>query len=309
MGQKSHMQINLKKFKLVMAKSLAEGFDTFISWLAPLGTEHNLARSHRNSVESCLKNNFGCYKFFETGSFGNGTGVRHYSDTDYFAICPNKELWENSATTLRKVKESLQSTFWNTVGIEVRTPAVKIPFGQYISETLEVTPCTFNGLVNTPVGSRAYYSIADTDGAWMLSSPEAHVSYVDKENIRLKGKLKPLIQLVKAWKFYHNVPINSFYLELRVTKYAEGEKSIVYDIDIKRIICNLDNIGLASIQDPMGISGLVKACISETKKTEAISKLSTARSRAEKACVYRESNLDNSFYWWNMFYNDNFPKR
>ena len=56
-----------------------------------------------------------------------------------------------------------------------------------------------------------------------------------KQDKRLAGKLKPLIRLVKAWKFYNKVPI-TFYLELRVTKYAEGRTAIVYDLDIRNIL-------------------------------------------------------------------------
>jgi hypothetical protein len=91
-----------------MAKSLAEGFDTFLSWLVPSSSEHNKAASHKQSVESCMANNFDCYNFFETGSFGNGTGVRHYSDTDYFAVCASEKLYNDSGYSLRKVKEALQ---------------------------------------------------------------------------------------------------------------------------------------------------------------------------------------------------------
>src|SRR5436190_23887591 len=109
-----------------MAKTLAEGFDTFLSWLVPLSSEHSKATSHKSSVESCMVNNFDCYNFFETGSFGNGTGIRHHSDTDYFAVCASEKLYTDSAYTLRKVKEALQSTFWQTDGIEVRTLAVRV---------------------------------------------------------------------------------------------------------------------------------------------------------------------------------------
>jgi hypothetical protein len=260
-------------------------------------------------VKSCLVNNFECYNFFETGSFGNGTGIRHYSDTDYFAVCPTTNLYQSSGTSLRKVKEALQNTFWNTDGIEVNSPAVKIPFGKYASETLEVTPCTYNGMADTPVGSKASYDIADNEDGWMKSSPQAHIAYVKREDDRLNGKLKPLIQLIKAWKFYDNVPISSFYLELRTTKYAEGETSIIYDMDVKRVMKLLDDNQLASIIDAMGISGYVKACSSDAKKNAALSKLSTGHSRAEKAYEKRESDLDKCFYWWNMFYNDRFPNR
>jgi hypothetical protein len=211
---------------------------------------------------------------------------------------------------LRKAKEALQVTFWRTVGIEVKTPAVKIPFGNYASETLEVTPCTFTGLVDTPVGKKAAYCIPNYDGGWMQSSPDAHIAYVNREDIRLGGKLKPLIQMVKAWKFYNNVPILSFYLELRVTKYAEGEDAICYDIDLRNIIKLLDKIQLASIQDPMGISGYVQGSSTDVKKDEALSKVATAKTRAEKAMEKKhKDDIDACFDWWDMFFNYNFPAR
>ena len=292
-----------------MAKTLEQGFATFLSWLVPLASEHDKAKSHKDSVKSCLETNFKCYSFFETGSFGNATGVRHYSDTDYFAAMPNENVYGDSGYTLRKVKEAIESTFWRTEQIAVNTPAVKIPFGNYASETLEVTPCTFNGLVTTPVGSMGSYDIPNYEGGWMKSSPKAHNAYVKREDERLGYKLKPLIRLIKAWKFYNNVPISSFYLELRTTKYAENESSIIYDIDVKRVMKMLYDNGLASIQDPMGISGYVKACSTDAKKTDALSKLSTGYTRAEKACEKRESNLDDCFYWWNLFYNNEFSSR
>lgn len=265
-----------------MPKNLDQGFATFLGWLVPMQSERAKAQSHRASVKSCLENNFGCNDFTDIGSFGNGTGVRHYSDTDYLAVCPAKNLWQSSGNTLKKVKEALQYTFYSTSGIVVKTPAVHIPFGTYASETLEVTPCCFAGLVDTPVGKKPRYEIADYNDGWMYTSPQAHKAYVKQQDERLGGKLKPLIQLVKAWKFYNNVPITSFYVELRVTKYAEGESSIVYDIDLKRIIKLLDDVQLASIRDPMGISGSVPACKTDAQKIYALSKLSTGLSRAEK---------------------------
>lgn len=292
-----------------MAKSLDQGFETFLGWLIPLTSEHDKAKSHKDSVKACLEKNFECYDFFETGSFGNSTGVRHYSDTDYFAVIPSKKLYEYSSYSLRKVKESLQETFWRTGGIAVNTPAVNIPFGTYASETLEVTPCTFNGLVDTPVGSKGSYDIPNYEGGWMKSSPRAHNAYVKREDERLGYKLKPLIRLIKAWKFYNNVPISSFYLELRTTKYAEGESSIVYDIDVKRVLKILYEKEMPSIQDPMGISGYVKACSTDAKREVALSKVKTGYTRAEKAVGKRESNVDDAFYWWNLFYNDKFPSR
>jgi len=87
----------------------------------------------------------------------------------------------------------------------------------------------------------------------MVSCRSAHNAYVANQDKRLNGKLKPLIRLIKAWKFYKNVPITSFYLELRITKYAEGRTSIVYDTDIRNILKLLHDNQLARLQDPDGI--------------------------------------------------------
>jgi hypothetical protein len=293
-----------------MAKTIEEGFETLLKWLVPLISEREKSTSHKESVNSCLITNCGCTSLFETGSFGNGTGVRHYSDTDYFAIIPSNNLHNNSSTSLRLVKEALQHTFWATPGIVVSCPAVKIPFGTYKSEELEVIPCCNSGLVETPLGNFRQYEIPDCNDGWMFSSPRAHNAYVEFHDQRLGRKLKPLIQLIKAWKYYNDVPIISFYLELRVTKYVETETVIVYDIDVKNILNKLLDIELASIRDPMGISGLIPASKTASQKDTALSKLNTAVTRAEKAATAKSNdNINNAFYWWNLLFNNEFPSR
>jgi tRNA nucleotidyltransferase (CCA-adding enzyme) len=75
-----------------MPKTIDEGFKAFLEKLQPLKTEHDKVKSHKSSVKKNLKNNFDCSSFFETGSFGSKTGVRHYADTDYFAVLPKSKL-------------------------------------------------------------------------------------------------------------------------------------------------------------------------------------------------------------------------
>jgi hypothetical protein len=292
-----------------MPLSVEQGFEAFHKKLVPLPGEHAKAISHKGSVHSCMENNYGCTKFFETGSFGNGTGVRQYSDTDYFAVCDAKKLANGSGYALNKIKESLQYTFHSTQGIGVNTPAVRLQFGQHASETLEVTPAAFAGIVDTPLGKKASYWIPDYENGWMSSSPDAHNAYVRRENDRLGGMVKSLIQFVKAWKFYLDVPIVSFYLELRVTKYCETEKVIRYDEDISRFFDWLEKNGLPNMQDPMGISGLVHPCTTDAKKEIALSRLATAASRARKAVEFKTSNPSEAFRYWDYIFDNKFPAR
>lgn len=253
-----------------MTTTVEEGFEAFLKRLTPSKTEHKKVTKHKKTVHRCLKNKFDCSRFFDIGSYGNGTGVRHHSDTDYFAILPSDMLHHKSSVALRQTKEALQATFKNTI-IEVKTPVIKIHFGQFASEKMEIVPCYFYGLVKTKLGNFQNFRIPDGAGNWLYSSPQAHNIYVEKQNLRFGGELKSLIRLIKAWKYYNDVPIESFYLELNATKYAEKEKSIFYDIDLMYFLSFLYEKKLADIKDPMGVSGLIPASKTPIKKEEAFS--------------------------------------
>lgn len=151
--------------------------------------------------------------------------------------------------------------------------------------------------------------IANGKDGWMCSNPTANKEYVKIQNKIWRYKLKPLIRLVKAWKFFNNVPINSSYLELRITKYAKENLSTVYDIDVKQVMRYLYNCRLASIRDPMGICGMIPACNTSVMKKDSISKLITGLKRVEKACEERENDPKKCFHWWKLFYNNEFPDR
>lgn len=286
-----------------MPKTINEGFKTLHSRLTPNLTETESIKSHRASIKTCLGNNFDMKNFFRTGSTGNGTSISGYSDTDYFASIPANKLKGNSASSLREVKETLQKRFPRT-GVYVDSPAVVCPFGSSDAETFEIVPAHFLKKEN----ETNIYHIPDGNGKWMKASPLAHNNYVTEVNKKLGYKVKPLIRFMKAWKYYCNVPISSFYLEIKTVKYAAKESSIVYSIDIKKLIKQMHDSSLSAVIDPTGISGYIYPCKSDAKKTNALSKLSTAKTRSEKA-RYAESNekIKEAYQWWDKFFNGKFP--
>jgi len=142
----------------------------------------------------------------------------------------------------------------------------------------------------------------------MRTSPDAHNAYVRSINEKHSSKVKPLIRFIKAWKYYRSVPISSFYLEMRVAKYCEGESLIIYRFDIEYFLRQMLNGGLAKIQDPAGISGYISPCSSLANHADAISKLQTALQRAENANkAQKEGDIKAAFEWWNKFYYYEFP--
>jgi hypothetical protein len=286
-----------------MPRTLDEAFRDFLSNLTPSTTESEAAKSHRASIETRLKNSFNMRRFFRMGSFGNGTSISGYSDVDYFASLPTDQLSQNSDYSLKKVRDDLDSRFPYS-GVRTNCPAVLVPFGTKRSEDTEVVPADYIKSEN----GNYIYDIPDCNGGWMRSSPDAHNEYVRKIDQSFNGKLKPLIRYVKAWKYYNNVPVASFYLEMRIAKYASTEKNIVYRLDLAYIFRWLWWNDFAALQDPTGISGYINACKTKTQLEESISKALTAKTRAEKANEeFDKGNLKDAFDWWNLLYAYNFP--
>lgn len=286
-----------------MVWTIEGGFNEFHTKLTPTLRESEAAKTHRTSIEKTLKKEFSMSSFYKTGSFGNGTSIRSYSDVDYFAVIPEDKINENSTYALRDVRNVLNTRFPRT-GISVSTPAVVVPFGTDKSEYTEVIPA----IPTLDENKNFFYKIADGSGGWILSNPRIHNEYVTSINDKLRKRVKPLIRFVKAWKYYKNVPISSFYLELRVAKYASESIYITYSTDIKNIFKMLQDNKLASMQDPEGICGYINPCSTDRRKEDALSKINMAHIRAKLAKeAEEEGKIEDAFRWWNRLFNNKFP--
>ncbi len=292
-----------------MAQTVDEAFRQFHGMLTPTHEESQAAKNHRASIEACLKKNFGTTRFFPTGSFENGTSIRGYSDGDYFACVPTENLAENSFTVLQDIREVLTDAFRGTK-IDIRPPAVRVCFRTVVCPPIEIVPADFIG--RDKQGNHIY-EIADSDGAggWIRSSPDAHNNYVDEVDGEFggDGEVKRLVRLLKAWKYYCDVPIKSFYLEIFVTKHVSQKNSIVYSKDVRSILAVLWNNRLSALEDPKGISGSIQPCSSNEQKADALQKLHIALERAQKAReAEKRGDISGAFASWNDVYNKRFLK-
>ena len=234
-----------------MVQTIEAAFREFHSELTPSSAETEAAKSHRESIRKCLHNAFTVNRFFRMGSFGNGTSIRNFSDVDILANLLHSSLPANSITALTNVRDVLANRFPRT-GVRVNSPAVYVPFGGDRSEDTEVVPSTYR----SKHGEHELFNIANGSGGWTIASPTLHNEYVSNANRRLNNKVKPLVRFIKAWKFYNNVPILSFFLELYVAKYSQNESSIIYHLDVKRIFGELWQNQLSGITDPVGGIGI-----------------------------------------------------
>lgn len=286
-----------------MARSVSQAFTVFLDRLVPSAFERAVAAKHRDSVERSLENGLGLHRFKQTGSLVHGTGITVYSDVDYLASLKGEQPL-TSDTALRKVKECLQRTFPST-SIYIDRPAVVIEFASG-TETFEVVP----GWIQRGSGDERVYAIPGRSSGWIESAPDAHLNYVNDANQSPLGGAKKLARLLKAWKYYCNVPASSFYLEMQAARHMDGETSIVWSYDVRAVLRTLHTNALASMNDPSELVGRIYACGTDTQKTHAKSKLATALTRASKARDAEDAgDIDAAFSWWDKVFGGRFPSR
>lgn len=156
---------------------------------------------------------------------------------------------------LRRVKEALDYSHL-VRSVRVSSPAVKVEF--WSSPHFEIAPACYFG----ESGGDDVFHIAGPDDEWLLSAPAAHNRYVTRQNDRLGKKAKPLVRLLKAWKYYTGAPVSSTYLELRTAKYLAGEDCVVYSVDLDRMFRRMIDAELAPMNDPLGIVTRIRPCSS-----------------------------------------------
>lgn len=290
-----------------MALTVNEGFETFLGRLIPTDAHRDAGSKHRASVKAALEAHLKVLNFFETGSFSHGTGVRNYSDIDSLVSLGNTRP-DTSATALGWVKYALEQRFPST-SIKIRRPAVVIEFAQGY-ETWEVIP----GFLTSSGSSKQFvYAIpAPTAGTeWIESAPKEHLAYVNDCNSKPhKGDAKDLARLIKGWKYYGGVPVSSFYLEMRSAEHVAKQETYIHVWDMCLLLETFDDNALAAMNDPSGLTGRIRACSSDSKREDALSKLHTAAVHARKALdANRDGTNREAFKYLDLLFGGKFPAR
>lgn len=256
--------------------------ETATAWLrnttnfwTPTPKQFDGARGHKEAIRTRLDSDLEIYGMLEIGSLRHGTGIWMYSDADYLVSLKGMKP-SSPWTALGKVKSSLQERFPNTT-IVVRQPAVVCHFSDGV---VEVVPG-----YSTDGG----YSIPDPTGGWMLTHPSQHNAWVNEVNKRFDGAAKKLTRQVKVWKYKRNVPVSSCYLEMRAAKHIEGEDAYLPLWDLYLSLNKMKIVGLSAMNDSTGLGSRFTATSSESGHSDAMSKLSTAASRALRAKDYESS--------------------
>jgi hypothetical protein len=262
-----------------MSATAASTLDSLIRAMTPDEAARTLAARHRGEIEDWLTSDLGIIRMRETGSWHHGTALDRFSDVDYFVSMPG--IRPNfSPTTLEVLRASLARGIQGA-SVSIDRPAVRL---RYFDDgpDVEITPAYFQNTDD--------YDIPDPSGiGWIRSNPAVHLEYVNRAQQETDGRAKGLIRLMKTWRAWNNVPLSSFYLEMRTAQYALGNKPIIYDWDLRNLFKSLSSNGLREMNDPTnygrriatGASSVTESILAKFAVDEAARLAALAREAAE----------------------------
>lgn len=258
-------------------RTVQQAFERMLSNFVPTSTERSAAAGHRGSVEAAL-DGLSIYGLWETGSFSHGTAVRGHADVDVLVSLKGTRP-QSSDTALSRVKSALIARFPYTP-IRISRPAIVVNFASG-TERWEVIPAYFFRQVN----GVNIYNIPAPGGNWMETAPSAHLAYVTETNKAPAGGAKSLARLIKIWKYSNqsSAKISSFYLEMRAAQWMATESTFIPHLDFMYLMKRLGDVGLASINDPSGLTGRIAPTSTETYRTSSLITLRGDAKRVEDA--------------------------
>jgi hypothetical protein len=286
-----------------MAGTAEEAFKVFVSWLAPRETELAAAASHRDEIHARLRRKFGVRGMYEVGSLHHGTGVHHVSGADYLFWFGTPRP-ESSVRALAAVQKSLQRLY-PAAEVRLARPGVLVEFPGG-AERVGVIPAYSSGRA---VGEHERFTLPALCGNWTSASPAAQQEWLDACNSvpGALGRAKGLARLTRAWKHYRDVPISSYYLEVRAAAYAAERSSLTYAHDLRNLFGAMFADGLAPIPDPTGVAPAIEATTPE-RREDALSKVANAAGWSEHALNHQRLGLmRDAFSRWNLLFDGRFP--
>ena len=97
---------------------------------------------------------------------------------------------------------------------------------------------------------------------------------------------------------------------MRCAQHVAAQETYIHVWDVCQVLESLNSHELAAMNDPKGATGRIIACSSDAKRTDALSKLSTAAVRARKALdAHKVDDPDTAFDYLDLLFGGHFPAR
>jgi hypothetical protein len=153
------------------------------------------------------------------GSWGKRTQIVHTEDVDLLFVVPfatyqRFEQYQSNGQSalLQEVKGVVEGRYPNTA-MRGDGQVVVVAFN---SLTVEVIPAV------ALQGGDYWIPNTHSGGSWRKTDPVAQVGALNTADLNSANNTRPLIRLIKAWKYAKAVPLKSFQVELLVTEFMAG---------------------------------------------------------------------------------------
>jgi len=221
-------------------------------------TEVERAETRKSAIRTRLRKSFKVANIVTIGSYSRGTAIANYSDVDLLANLRRDEAkWGDnlvsSSRVLQRVRDDLNDRFVSTdVRRDGQAAVVYFARGK---QKVDVVPGIFLRMhEKSPV-----FGIPDGSGGWLETSPRAHLVWLRRKQLRSRGKMNKVIQILKYWKYCrgNTQALSSFYLEMWLANsgLCVGVRS--YSEILLDAFYQLHRESLKRISDPVGVSGLI----------------------------------------------------
>jgi len=287
--------------------TVAERFNKFLSNIQLTSAQIQDAQTKYNGVCKKLHDHYYDFSYdgstkLLVGSYGKNTAIAPPTDIDILFIMPYEEFdrydsysGNGQSQLLQDIKNILLEKYPDT---SMRGDG-QVVMVNFVSYNVEVIP----GFLL----KNGNYYIPDTHsgGGWKETSPKSEMENLTSSNKRSNGNTIKLIKMIKAWKYYCNVPIKSLVIELRAVNFLKKWKyydksSTYYDWMIRDFLREL----LEYVNGSCRIPGIDEKIY---YGDEWESKARSALNRAEKACEFElKKDYISATQEWKKIFGDRF---
>jgi hypothetical protein len=276
--------------------------------IQPRPSELTAATTHQLVVRTRLLSSFDISRYIPIGSHARRTAIRTHSDLDALVVVRRNEAkWGDSIvsseTLLRRVMVDLKGRFpYSDIRGDRQAAVIHFAAGQ---ESLDVVPALWARFS----GGRPVYNIADGDGGWLETSPEAHQKFFTAADLRSAGKLRGLAQLLRWWKYARSspLPLSSFHADMLLAEsgVCQGAKS--YGNCLYSAFRLLSSRECRPLRDPVGIAGFIPAARTKVQLAALIGAVDHALSHAQAALAAESvSDHPEANRQWDIVFNGTF---
>jgi hypothetical protein len=273
--------------------SVPEFFSNLLVKVEPKANEAQILASHRASVSRRLETVFATNRVEPIGSQTRDTAITRTSDLDLMLILARAEVkwgdaYKSSTTVLGNVRDQLRLRYIGTLIVrDGQAVVARFADGQH---PVDVVPAWY--IDSTGPDRYPVFAIPDGAGDWLRTSPQAHNRYINSADETSRGKLKRVAKLIKSWANHRPfpLPLRSFHVELLLAQSEMCNGAVSYAHCVTSIFELLAYRNCRALQDPIGISGLIKAADTEPKRQILHRSMVLAAARARKAILAEDKD-------------------